>query len=95
NENISNPELNVELLADKVGISRVHLHRRMKELTNQSAHNFLKGIRLKQASTLLRDKKLTVSEVAYATGFTNMSHFSSLFKEFYGMTPKEFINRKE
>jgi ligand-binding sensor domain-containing protein/signal transduction histidine kinase/DNA-binding response OmpR family regulator len=95
NENISNPELNVELLADKVGISRVHLHRRMKELTNQSAHNFLKGIRLKQASTLLRDKKLTVSEVAYATGFTNMSHFSSLFKEFYGMTPKEFISRKE
>lgn len=95
NENIANPQLNVEMLADNVGMSRVHMHRKLKELTNQSARDFIRGIRLKQAATLLSEKKLSVSEVAYATGFTNLSHFSNTFKEFYGVSPTEYINSAE
>jgi AraC-like DNA-binding protein len=91
NDNLSNPELSVEMLADGAGMSRVHIHRKLKELTGQSARDFIKGIRLKQAAELLTSKKLTVSEVAYATGFSNLSHFSSSFREFYGMSPKEYI----
>jgi signal transduction histidine kinase/ligand-binding sensor domain-containing protein/DNA-binding response OmpR family regulator len=91
NENLSNADLSVEMLAANVGMSRVHMHRKLKELTNQSARDFIRGIRLKQAATLLSGKKLTISEVAYATGFSNLSHFSNSFKEFYGMSPKEYI----
>lgn len=92
NADLSNPDLNVEMLASSVGISRVHMHRKLKELTNQSARDFIRGIRLKQAAALLISKKLSVSEVAYATGFSNLSHFSNSFKEFYGMSPSEYIN---
>jgi len=91
NENLSNPELGVEMMASSIGISRVHLHRKLKELTNQSARDFIKSIKLKQAADLLTSKKLSVSEVAYATGFSNLSHFSNSFREFYGMSPKEYV----
>ena len=90
NENIADPNLNVEMLASNVGMSRVHMHRKLKELTNQSARDFIKGIRLKQAASLLASKKLNISEVAYATGFINLSHFSNSFHEFYGVSPKEY-----
>lgn len=95
NENISSSDLNVEMLASGVGMSRVHMHRKLKELTGQSARDFIKSIRLKQAADLLSGKKLSVSEVMYAIGFTNLSHFSSSFREFYGMSPKEFAERSK
>lgn len=90
NENIEDSTFNTQVLADKIGISRVHLHRKMKELTNQSAADFIKTNRLKQAAELLQSKKYTVSEVCYKLGFSNLSHFSSIFKEFYGVSPKEY-----
>lgn len=93
NENISNCDLNVEMLAKNVGMSRVHMHRKLKELTSQSARDFIKGIRLNQAANLLVSKKLSISEVAYATGFSNLSHFSNSFKEFYGASPTDYINK--
>ncbi len=94
NEHLSDPELSVEMLASEVGLSRVHVHRKLKELTNLSARDFIKNIRMQQAAALLSgDKKLTISEVAYATGYTNLSHFSSVFRERYGMSPKEYAAR--
>lgn len=93
NENIDNTELNVEMLADGVGMSRVHMHRKLKELTNQSARDYIKNIRLKQAAELLVKQKISISEVAYALGFSNLSHFSNTFKEFYGMSPKEYSEK--
>ncbi len=93
NENIANPDLNVEMLASNVGMSRVHMHRKLKELTGQSARDFIKSIRLKQAADLLSGQKFSVSEVMYALGFTNLSHFSNSFKEFYGVSPKEYAEK--
>jgi DNA-binding response OmpR family regulator len=90
NEHLSDSALNVELLAANAGMSRVHMHRKLKELTNQSARDFIRGIRLKQAATLFQEKDLTISEVAYATGFANLSHFSNSFKDFYGVSPTEY-----
>ena len=90
NENIADSDLNVEMLAEGVGMSRVHMHRKLKELTNMSARDFIKSIRLKQAADLITQQKLTVSEVGYALGFSNLSHFSNTFREFYGMSPKEY-----
>lgn len=93
NENIADPDLNVEFLANGVGMSRVHMHRKLKELTNQSARDFIRTIRLKQAADLLSGQKLTVSEVVYALGFTNLSHFSNSFREFYGMSPRDYAEK--
>ena len=58
NEHLDDPALNVEMLASEVGLSRVHVHRKLKELTNLSARDFIKNIRLQQAATLLaQDQK--------------------------------------
>lgn len=90
NARISSPDLSVESLAAEVGISRVHLNRRLKEITNQSARDFIRNIRMRQAARLLREKKLSITEVAYATGFANPSHFSVAFKEIFGITPRAY-----
>lgn len=91
NENLSEPTLNVEMLANSVGLSRVHLHRKLKELTNLSSRDFIRNIRMQQAAKLLKEKKLTISEVAYAVGYNNLSHFSNTFKEYFGLSPKEYM----
>ncbi len=93
NENISNSELNVDFLSKNIGMSRVHMYRKMKELTNQSTHDIIKTIRMKKASEMLSEQKINISEVAYALGFSNLSHFSNVFKEFYGISPKEYAEK--
>ena len=91
NENISNPNLNVDFLSKNIGVSRVQLYRKLKELSDQSPSDFIKTIRIKQAAELLANQKVQISEVAYAVGFSNLSHFSNSFKEFYGISPTEYI----
>lgn len=93
NENISSGELNVDFLSKNIGMSRVHMYRKVKELTNQSTHDFIKTIRMQKASELLSYQKVNISEVAYALGFSNLSHFSNAFKDFYGVSPKEYAEK--
>ena len=99
NENISNPNLTIETITTEVGISRVHLHRKLKELTNQTTRDFIRNIRLKEAARLLSEKQHTISEIAMLTGFTDPNNFSTTFKELYGMPPsmymKEQLSKKE
>ncbi|MEZ0485492.1 two-component regulator propeller domain-containing protein [Fibrella aquatica] len=93
NKNIANPELSVEMIANEIGISRVHLHRKLKELTNSTTRDLIRTIRLKQAAELLATKGLTVSEVAFATGFANVNNFSVSFKELYGVSPVNYAEQ--
>lgn len=94
NNNISNPELNVEMIAAEVGISRVHLYRKLKELTNQSTRDFIRNTRLKQAEALLlSDKNYNVSEIALLVGFNNTTYFSNAFKELYGLSPSKYVEK--
>lgn len=94
-DNISNNDLNVEMLADGVGISRVHMHRKLKEITNQSARDLIKNVRMKQAAYILVNKKINVSEVAYSLGYSSLSHFSTTFKSYYGISPKEYAEQEQ
>ena len=91
NENLQDPDFNVEKLTEKVGISRAQLHRKMKEITGISTGDFIRNLRLEQAARLIREKKINVTQVAYAVGFNNQTHFSTVFKKHYGMTPTEYI----
>lgn len=91
NDNIGNPELNVEMIAAYVGISRVHLYRKLKELTNQSTRDFIRNTRLKQAEALLLgEKDYNISEIALLVGFCNATYFSNAFKELYGVSPSKY-----
>lgn len=95
NANMSNPDLTIETFASEVGMSRVHLHRKLKELTNQSPRDFLRNMRLQQASKLLSQNDIPVSEVAYMTGFKSANHFSIVFKELYGVSPSAYAEQQK
>lgn len=93
NENISNPDLNVEMLAEQIGMSRVHLYRKLKELTNQSTSDFIKNARLKQAAIFLTEKGMNVNETSTLVGFNHVNYFSSVFKDFYGVAPSVYVQQ--
>ena len=94
NSNISNAELNVDFIAREVGLSRVHFYRKMKTLTNQSPHNFIRNIRMKQAARLFDAGHQNINDVMYAVGFSNTSSFSTAFKAVYGVSPRDYIKDK-
>ena len=90
--NLGNPGLTIEMLASEIGISRVHLHRKLKELTNQTTGDFIRNTRLAMAAKILSEGKQSISEVAMRVGFDNQANFATAFKRMYGMTPREYMN---
>jgi signal transduction histidine kinase/DNA-binding response OmpR family regulator len=85
----------VELLQQEIGMSRMQLHRKLKALTDQSASDFIRYIRLQRAADLLRQPGTPVAEAAYASGFGHLSYFSKCFKEQFGVLPSEFAKQRE
>ncbi|MDR1624284.1 MAG: substrate-binding domain-containing protein [Tannerellaceae bacterium] len=81
---------NIEKLSDSLGLSRGHLHRKIKELTGTPPVDFLRNYRLRKAAILLLQEQLSVSEIAYQTGFSSPAYFSKRFKELFQMTPKAY-----
>lgn len=88
---ISSSELSVDDVAKDMGMSRVQLYRKIKSLTNSSPNELIRIIRLKQAKLLLASKIMTISEVAYETGFSSPSYFSKCFKEFFNENPTDYL----
>ena len=95
NKHLNNSDLSVDMIAEEVGISRVHLHRKMKELTGQTPHDFIRSLRLKQAAQLLATRNMNITEVVYACGFSNAASFSTMFKNVYGMSPREYMKEHQ
>jgi DNA-binding response OmpR family regulator len=93
-ENMEDPELSVENMSKALGMSRTHLHRKLKALTNQSPIEFIKVIRMKQAAYLLSTGKLSVSEVGYKVGYNTPSYFSSSFNAHFGMSPTAYMEQR-
>ncbi len=92
-EHISNSELNVDEIADHLKLSRSQLYRKIKSLTNYSPNELIRIIRLKYAKQLLNSKVRSISEVAYISGFSSPSYFTKCFKDIYGESPKEYLER--
>ena len=92
-KNISNADLDIQQFASEVGVSRMQLYRKFNALTNMTVKEFVRSIRLKRAAQLLLEKKMTVTEIAYAVGFKDLSHFRKCFHREYGMSASEFINK--
>jgi len=89
-ENISNSNLNIEEMGTELGMSRVHLYRKLKALTNLTPSEFVRTIRLKQAAYLLSQNKINISEVAYAVGFSSHQYFTNCFQNYFNMSPTEY-----
>ena len=90
---LEDPDFDVTALCEDVGISRVHLNRKLKEYGKEPPSMLIRKCRMKQAAWLLANNKVNVSEVAYRIGFSSHSYFSSSFKEYFGMSPREFVSR--
>lgn len=89
-EHLADETFGVEVLQQEIGMSRMQLHRKLKALTDQSASDFIRTIRLQRAADLLRQPGTPVAEAAYASGFSHLSYFSKCFKEQFGVLPSEF-----
>ena len=94
NKNLSDSDFSVEMLTRDVGMSRAQLHRKMKEMTGLSTSEFIRNIRLEQAARLLREQKINVTQIAYTVGFSNLAHFSTIFRKHFGVAPSEFAGKK-
>ena len=90
-DNISNEAFTVEHMQQEIGMSRMQLHRKLKALTNQSASDFIRTIRLKRAAQILGEPGISISEAAYLSGFNHMSYFSKCFKDEFGVLPSDYV----
>jgi signal transduction histidine kinase/ligand-binding sensor domain-containing protein/CheY-like chemotaxis protein/AraC-like DNA-binding protein len=91
---ISNPNLDARLLSETIAMSRTVLYGKVKTLTGQSVHEFIKSIRLKRSIRLLLEGELNISQIALEVGFNSHSYFDKCFIKQYGVGPKEYITRR-
>jgi signal transduction histidine kinase/DNA-binding response OmpR family regulator/ligand-binding sensor domain-containing protein len=92
-ENISNPDFDVESLSQEFSLSRFHFSRKIKQITGLSPKEIINSYRLKRAGQILQQNKLTVSEIAYMVGFDHPNSFSRAFKKYFNMTPTEYLSQ--
>ena len=88
-ERMSDSSLSVETISSALGLSRVQMYRKVKQLTGQSPVEIIRVTRLKKAERLLKTTKMTVSEISYDVGFSSPSYFSKCFKDYFGVQPGE------
>ena len=88
--NLSNPDLNINLLCQELCMSRTSFYRKVKDLTSLTPYDMLRIFRLNRSAEMLRTRQYSLGEIADLTGFSTHSHFSTLFRKHFGMTPSEY-----
>jgi len=89
-DNLAKEDFSVEFLAEEVNLSRTQLYRKVKALTGRSVSQFINLIKIEASKPLLREKNLTVSEIAYQMGFSDPNYFMRVFAKEEGMSAKEW-----
>jgi signal transduction histidine kinase/DNA-binding response OmpR family regulator/ligand-binding sensor domain-containing protein len=92
-KNIEESELNGEIIGKEFNMSRMQLHRKVKALTNLTAGEFIRTIRLAKATEFMRTTEMNISEIAYATGFSSPVQFSKTFKKELDQTPSDYLKQ--
>lgn len=92
-QHFQDPKFGVEELSRETGMSRVHLYRRTKELYDCSPNDLIRSVRLKKAGLMLIQEKVSVADVAFDVGFSDPSYFSTVFKRYFNISPKDFVIR--
>ena len=91
---MANPDFSVENLSRELGMSRVHLYKKLTSLTGKTPIEFIRLLRLKRAAQLLEDSQRSIAEVAYAVGFNNPKYFRKYFKDEFGILPSQYGKRE-
>lgn len=91
-ENFNNPDFGVEDLASHLNISRSSLNRKMRDILNTTANNYIRDKKIEKAEELLRTSSMQINEICYKVGFTTPSYFIKCFRKKYGMSPNEYAN---
>ncbi|MCD8193144.1 MAG: ATP-binding protein [Tannerellaceae bacterium] len=89
--NMDNPDLNIHLLCREMAMSRTLLYNKITSLTGQPPTEFIRTIRLRRAAALLVAGGISITEVAEQVGISNPKYFSRVFKEFYGVSPRDYL----
>lgn len=91
-QNIDNPNLDVNDFTAAVGMSRAQLYRKINALTGQSVKEFIRIIRLKKAAEMLLNENKNIKEIAPAVGFSSITYFTKSFSDYYGVPPMKYIS---
>ena len=92
-KNLTDNGFTIENLCFELGVSRMQLHRKLKAITGKTTSEFINYSRLQLAITLIKTKKISIAELAFAVGFNNASYFSKCFKKEFGCSPKEYAEK--
>ena len=95
NKNLSDTFFNVDSLSEELHMSRSSLHRKIKGISELTPNDFIQLVRLKRAADLLKEGSYRISEICFLVGFNSSSYFSKSFKKQFGMSPKDFVKKKE
>jgi signal transduction histidine kinase/ligand-binding sensor domain-containing protein/DNA-binding response OmpR family regulator len=91
---MSDPDFSVEAFEKAMVLSKMQLYRKLKSLTDQSPNEFIRTLRLKKAAMLLEKRSGNIAEITYEVGFNNLSYFSKCFRDLYGVTPSDYLQRQ-
>ncbi len=94
-KHLGDTSFNTGILSREIGLSRVHLYRKLKSITGQTCSDIIRNVRLQKAAQLLESNKGFVKEIAFEVGFASLSHFSRCFHEYYGIKPSDYNQRSE
>ena len=94
-ENITKLDFNVSALQEKIGMSKISFYRKYKALTGSTPNSLILKHRMKKAAKMLRERELNVTQVSISVGYSNPSYFSKTFKEYFGVSPKDFITQPD
>jgi AraC-like DNA-binding protein len=92
-KNMADYGFDVDTLARQMAVSRRQLFRKFKAVAGSTPNVFIRDLRLKRAAQLLKESRLTVSEIIYAVGFSDPKYFRAVFRERFGALPGEYIRR--
>ena len=94
-KNLGEQSLNVEHLSQDLGMSRGHLHKKIKSAVGFGPNEYIRMIRLKEAAKLMIKNDFNISEISFMTGFNNPAYFTKCFKDYYNLSPSEFISKNK
>jgi signal transduction histidine kinase/DNA-binding response OmpR family regulator len=92
-QHMDDMEYTVEKLSYDIGMSRQHLNRKLHSLTDHSARDFIRSMRLRRAAQLLQKRNDMITQIAYQVGFNNLSYFTKCFRKQFGQSPSQYTAR--
>ena len=94
-ENLEMEKMDIAFIADKMCMSHSTLYRKIKGLTDMSANEFIRKVKMRKGAELLMSGQYTISEIAYMIGFSSVAYFRQCFKDEYGMSPSDYVKQKQ